>query len=157
MSAKKGKKSGKPSDSTKEPKDSLSTSADRNGAGHAGKSHENGGSSSNGGNAASDRSKSTLGVERVHVMGSLDKPLPEAEKFVTKGNTEVVLDFTGCTFVTVDGLEWLEELLIRADSASSSVGLEKIPPSVYKAFKVSHIDSILRACGSPSADIGPVC
>jgi len=30
-------------------------------------------------------------------------------------------------------------------------------PSVYKVFKVAHIDSLLKACGSPGPAVGPVC
>lgn len=88
--------------------------------------------------------------------GSLSKALPEVDVTLAGGNADIVLDFVDCGFITVDGLEWLEELLLRADSASAKVQLKNINPTVYKVFKVAKIDSVLRACGGAAAS-GPVC
>lgn len=68
----------------------------------------------------------------------------------------LVLDFSECTFVSVEGLEWLEELLMRAESYSMSVQLIKMNPTIYKVFKVARVRNILAACGSPIAG-GSVC
>ncbi|MBZ0187388.1 MAG: STAS domain-containing protein [Candidatus Obscuribacterales bacterium] len=96
-------------------------------------------------------------TEPVRIMGALDKGKDDIDRLCAKSKSDIVLDFSTCTFVSVDGLEWLEELVIRADSSGINVLFENIPPPVYKAFKVSHIDGILRACGAPSSKIGPVC
>lgn len=96
-------------------------------------------------------------TETVHVTGSLDRGLEEVDIILAADKADIVLDFTACTFVSVDGLEWLEELLLRAQSKKHRVILVGIPPTVYKVFKVSHIDSILKACGSPVLPSGPVC
>ncbi|MBX3077259.1 STAS domain-containing protein [Candidatus Obscuribacterales bacterium] len=95
--------------------------------------------------------------ETVRIMGSLDRSIEEADRLLAADKTDVLLDFSACTFITVDGLEWLEELLLRAESKKHSVIFESIPPTVYKVFKVSHIAPILRACGGPTLPNGPVC
>ncbi len=95
--------------------------------------------------------------EKFFVLGSLDRALDEVDKLLAKGSTDILLDFSGCPFITVDGLEWLEELLLRAESMQSHVRFVNIFPSVYKTFKVSRIDSILRACGAPGTMRGPIC
>jgi anti-anti-sigma regulatory factor len=86
----------------------------------------------------------------IRIYGELNRPVDEVEKLLASGTVSVALDFSTCTFMTVEGLEWLEELLLRADSQQAKVTFINIPPSIYKVFKVSHIDSINRACGSPN-------
>lgn len=88
--------------------------------------------------------------------GALSKALPEVDVTLASGNADIVLDFVDCSFITVDGLEWLEELLLRADSASAQVQLKNICPSIYKVFKVAKIDSVLKACGGAALS-GPAC
>lgn len=88
--------------------------------------------------------------------GSLDKGLREVDVTLASGNSDLVLDFVDCAFISVDGVEWLEELLLRADSVGAKVELKNIKPSIYKVFKVAKIDSIIRSCGGGSA-VGPVC
>lgn len=88
--------------------------------------------------------------------GSLAKALREVDVTLASGNSDIVLDFVDCSFITVDGLEWLEELLLRADSASAKVEFKNVRPSIYKVFKVAKIDSVLRACGGATPS-GPVC
>jgi hypothetical protein len=87
---------------------------------------------------------------------SLSRQIDEVDLTLANGNVDVVLDFSACTFITVDGLEWLEELLMRAVSLSAKVHLKNVKPTVYKVFKVARIDSVLKACGS-AAPSGPVC
>ncbi len=91
----------------------------------------------------------------VYIKGSLDRGLDHVDKLLA-GGENLVIDFSECNFITVDGLEWLEELLLRAESLQSSVRIVKILPTVYKVFKVAHIRSLLKACDSP-APRGPVC
>jgi anti-anti-sigma regulatory factor len=92
----------------------------------------------------------------IALKGPLDKGLDQVEKALGK-NVNVILDFSDCHFISVDGLEWLEELLLRADSVGSVVNFVKIHPVQYKVFKVAHIQSLLKACGSPAAHIAPMC
>lgn len=88
--------------------------------------------------------------------GTLSKGIVEVDVTLASGNSDLILDFVDCSFITVDGLEWLEELLLRADSAGSKVELRNVRPTIYKVFKVAKIDSILKACGG-AAPSGPVC
>jgi anti-anti-sigma regulatory factor len=118
------------------------------GSGHA--SNGNGNGNGNGKPAIA------LEIRTIALKGPLDKGLSEVEKALGKG-VNVVLDFSDCHFISVDGLEWLEELLLRADSVGSVVNFVKIHPVQYKVFKVAHIQSLLKACGSPAAGIAPMC
>lgn len=87
---------------------------------------------------------------------TLSKQVAEVDLTLANGNIDLLLDFSACKFISVDGLEWLEELLMRAESAAAKVDLKNVKPSVYKVFKVARIDSVLKACGSSIA-AGPVC
>ncbi|MBK9146100.1 MAG: STAS domain-containing protein [Candidatus Melainabacteria bacterium] len=93
----------------------------------------------------------------VRIMGSLDRGKVDVDKLIAQSKEQIVLDFATCTFISVEGLEWLEELVMRAASSKLDVRFENIPPTIYKVFKVSHIDGILKACGAPSSRLGPVC
>lgn len=87
---------------------------------------------------------------------SLARQVDEVDLTLANGNVDLVLDFAGCDFISVDGLEWLEELLMRAESLNSKINLRNVKPAVYKVFKVARIDSVLKSCGS-AAPSGPVC
>lgn len=87
---------------------------------------------------------------------SLNTRVDEVDLTLANGNIDIVLDFSSCHFISVDGLEWVEELLLRAQSLNSELRLKSIKPSIYKVFKVARIDSVLQACGSVSPS-GPVC
>lgn len=91
-----------------------------------------------------------------HIPEKLNRSIDEVDRMLAAGNLDLVLDFSGCKFITVDGLEWLEELLLRASSLSAEVRLDNVLPSLYKVFKVARIDNVLKACGAlnPSS---PVC
>ncbi len=86
----------------------------------------------------------------------LNRQVDEVDLILANGNADLVLDFASCTFISVEGLEWIEELLMRADSLKAHVNLKNVKPSIYKVFKVARIDSVLKACGS-TAPSGPVC
>jgi anti-anti-sigma regulatory factor len=90
------------------------------------------------------------------LTGTVDKAVEDVERAVAAADSDVVLDLKTATSISVDGLEWLEELLLRADSVKSDVRFSNVPPPIYKVFKVAHINSLLAACGSP-ANAGPVC
>lgn len=97
------------------------------------------------------------GANRIRVLGDLDHGLDEVDRLLASTTDDVIIDMSACTFISVDGLEWLEELLMRAESMTSNVRLVSVPPAIYKVFKVSHVDCILKACGAPSAAQGPMC
>lgn len=86
----------------------------------------------------------------------LTRQVEEVDLTLANGNVDLLLDFSPCKFISVDGLEWLEELLMRAESSGAKLELAGIKPSVYKVFKVARIDSVLKACGSARPS-GPVC
>lgn len=94
--------------------------------------------------------------ELVKISGQLNKAQEQIDAKLAKGEVELELDFSEATFVSVEGLEWLEELLLRAQSANSKVNFINIPPTIYKVFKVAHVDLFLEACGAPPVS-GPVC
>lgn len=87
---------------------------------------------------------------------SLSKQVDDVDLTMANGDVDLILDFSQCKFISVEGLEWLEELLLRSQSISSKVQLKNIAPSVYKVFKVARIDSVLKACGGKMPS-GPVC
>lgn len=107
--------------------------------------------------AKAQKREGAVQVETVNIIGRLERGIDEVDRLLAAGKSDIILDFSGATFISVDGLEWLEELLLRADSMEHSVRLAHIPPTIYKVFKVSRIDCILKACGAPSTHQGPVC
>lgn len=90
------------------------------------------------------------------VPPQLMRVMDEVDRTLATGNVDVTLDFSTCHFISVDGVEWLEELLLRTSSLSATVELTNVPPSIYKVFKIARIDAIVRACGGMSAT-RPVC
>ncbi len=94
--------------------------------------------------------------EVFQVTGTLDRAADEIDRALAAGAAELTLDFSACTFISVEGLEWLEELLLRARSKESRVAFVNVRPEQYKVFKVAHIPSLLEACGS-LARSGPAC
>lgn len=95
-------------------------------------------------------------TEVLRIDGPLERGIDHIDRTLATG-VNLTLDFTGCKFISVDGLEWLEELLLRSDSLGSKVVFTNLVPPVYKVFKVAHIDSLLRACGAPSQVSEPFC
>ncbi len=95
-------------------------------------------------------------TEVLSISGPLERGIDSIDRTLATG-VNLTLDFTGCKFISVDGLEWLEELLLRSDSLGSKVVFINLVPPVYKVFKVAHIDSLLRACGAPSQPTEPYC
>lgn len=97
-------------------------------------------------------------LEKIRIMGALERAIDVVDRQLAGGKNDIELDFSTCTFISVDGLEWLEEFLLRADSAKVEVRFSNVPPSIYKVFKVAHIDSLMRACGGPGKALqGPAC
>jgi|SRR5271156_4163279 anti-anti-sigma regulatory factor len=86
----------------------------------------------------------------TRIFGQLTRAVDEIDRVLASGVPDLTIDFSTCTFISVEGLEWLEELLLRAESLKTKVSLINVPPSIYKVFKVAHIASISRACGSPN-------
>ena len=95
--------------------------------------------------------------KNFNLSGNIERPVEEVEHALATADQDIVLDMRAATFISVEGLEWLEELLLRSVSRQSAVRFVNVPPSIYKVFKVAHIDSLLQACGAPAAASGPVC
>jgi anti-anti-sigma regulatory factor len=91
------------------------------------------------------------------IEGKLERDAEAVQKLLISGKTSLTLDFSRCTFLSVAGLEWLEEMLFRAESTGSVVTFVNLSPTLYKVLKVAHIDSLLKACGAPGQDAGPKC
>ena len=85
------------------------------------------------------------------ITGSLIGSQPEIDKLIASGKHDLVIDFSECVFISVPGLEWLKDMLLKAGAAGINITYIAIPPALYKVFKVARIDSILNACGSPSS------
>ena len=128
-------------------------SSDKKPESNNGKNHTDNGNGNGNGNG---KVVSRLEARTIALKGPLDKGVDQVEKALAKG-VNVILDFSDCNFISVDGLEWLEELILRADSVGAVVNFVKIHPVQYKVFKVAHIQSLLKACGSPEAHIAPMC
>jgi anti-anti-sigma regulatory factor len=89
------------------------------------------------------------------LAGTVDRAVEELDQVIASG-ADVAVSFREVSFISVAGLEWLEELLLRSKSQGVSVRFLDVPPTIYKVFKVAHIGSLLEACGAPAA-VGPVC
>lgn len=94
--------------------------------------------------------------ENYSFSGSIERAVTEVDALLAAGPGELNLDFSAVTFISVDGLEWLEELLLRAESQKVRVSFQNLRPEQYKVFKVAHINSLLAACGALSLT-GPAC
>jgi anti-anti-sigma regulatory factor len=95
-------------------------------------------------------------TEVIHVGERLERAQDAVDRHLA-GGKHVTLDFSGCDFVSVDGLEWLEEVLLRSESLAARVTFINLNPKLYKVFKVAHIDSLQKACGAPNSTMGPAC
>jgi anti-anti-sigma regulatory factor len=105
-------------------------------------------------NVADTNNEGTAQV--IPINGALERGIDQIDRTLATG-ANLTLDFTGCNFISVDGLEWLEELMLRSDSLGSTVQLINFRPPVYKVFKVARIERLLKACGAPSMTMGPSC
>ena len=86
----------------------------------------------------------------------LDKAISEVDSCLEKNNSKLSIDFKNCQFISVDGLEWLEEILVRADSKNINVTFCNLKPEIYKVFKIARVDVILKAIGGQT-DFAPFC
>jgi anti-anti-sigma regulatory factor len=80
----------------------------------------------------------------------------DVDETLASGQKSICLDFSLCNFITVEGLEWLETLLNKAKLAETEINLINVPPSIYKVFKVAHIDNTLMSLSS-TASFAPSC
>ncbi len=94
--------------------------------------------------------------ETFKLSNTIERAVDEVDRLLASGKVDLNLDFESVTLITVDGLEWLEELLLRAKSQGAIVNFSNLRPEQYKVFKVAHIDSLLQACGALS-QTGPAC
>jgi len=94
-------------------------------------------------------------LKTVNLMATVDRAVEDVDQLVASG-VDVAVSFREVSFISVAGLEWLEELLLRSNSQGVSVRFVDMPPTIYKVFKVAHIGSLLEACGAPAA-LGPAC
>lgn len=96
-------------------------------------------------------------TKTLKVPAYFDGEIQGAQEFLDESQSSVVINFAQCTFITVDGLEWLEEYVTRVEDRKKSCRFENLKPSIYKVFKVARIDCLLRSCGSPGFPEGAVC
>ena len=88
-------------------------------------------------------------IKTYKITGSLSGNQPEMDRLIASGKNDLIVDFSGCTFISVPGLEWLKDMLTKASTVGINVTYTAIPTPLYKVFKVARIDNILNACGSP--------
>jgi anti-anti-sigma regulatory factor len=94
--------------------------------------------------------------ETYKIEGTLERRIDQVDLILASGNVDLNLDFEQVMMISVEGLEWLEELLLRAKSHGTTVSFSNVRPEQYKVFKVAHIDSLLEACGALGRS-GPAC
>ena len=90
------------------------------------------------------------------LISRVERAIDEVDCLLAPGDKNLTLDFQQTRFVSVEALEWLEELLLRSKSLQVRVAFVNVPPTVYKVFKVAHIASLLEACDSLKPS-GPAC
>lgn len=100
--------------------------------------------------------ESKVMMDTYEIGGPLERGIDEVDRMLAASKNDLTLDFHNVTFISVDGLEWLEELLLRARSLGAVVRFVNVHPEQHKVFKVAHIDSLMEACGSPVRS-GPSC
>jgi len=95
-------------------------------------------------------------AQNYSIIGQVKGSIKEVDDLLAKGAAELNIDFANATFISVEGIEWLEELLLRSDSKGTKVNLQNIPTEIYKVFKVARIDAVMKACGMMPIT-GPHC
>lgn len=96
-------------------------------------------------------------IKTLKVPAYFDSEIQGAQKFMEESNSPLIINFAECTFITVDGLEWLENYVTQVEAQKKTCRFENMKPSIYKVFKVARIDCLLRSCGSPRFPDGAVC
>lgn len=98
-----------------------------------------------------------MGSQQVYKLVSrVERAIDEVDCLLAPGDKNLTLDFQQTRFVSVEALEWLEELLLRSKSLQVKVSFVNVPPTVYKVFKVAHVGSLIQACGALEPS-GPAC
>lgn len=96
-------------------------------------------------------------INTITVPAYFNGEINGAKKFADESQSPVLINFAECTFITVDGLEWLEEFVSCVEASGKHCRFENMAPSIYKVFKVARIDCLLRSCGAPVIPEGAVC
>ncbi len=95
--------------------------------------------------------------DTVKVPAIFNGEIQGAKKLAAETESPVLINFAECTFITVDGLEWLEEFVTSVEASGKHCRFQNMTPSIYKVFKVARIDCLLRSCGAPAIAEGAVC
>lgn len=106
---------------------------------------------------ANPKQQHNLTINTVKVPAIFNGEIQGAKKFAAETESPILINFAECTFITVDGLEWLEEFVISVEASGKHCRFENMIPSIYKVFKVARIDCLLRSCGAPAIPEGAVC
>jgi len=96
-------------------------------------------------------------INTIKVPVIFNGEIQGAKKFASESQSPILINFAECTFITVDGLEWLEEFVTSVEASGKHCRFENMIPSIYKVFKVARIDCLLRSCGAPVIPEGAVC
>ncbi|QQR59853.1 MAG: hypothetical protein IPG59_10330 [Candidatus Melainabacteria bacterium] len=106
---------------------------------------------------ANSKQQHNITINTIKVPAIFNGEIPGAKKFAAESQSPIMINFAECTFITVDGLEWLEEFVISVEVTGKHCRFENMIPSIYKVFKVARIDCLLRSCGAPAIPEGAVC
>lgn len=96
-------------------------------------------------------------IKTIKVPAYFNGEINGAKKFANETQSPILINFAECTFISVDGLEWLEEFVAGVELSGKHCRFENMAPSIYKVFKVARIDCLLRSCGAPVIPEGAVC
>jgi hypothetical protein len=94
--------------------------------------------------------------QRFAMPRDLAKAIDEVDRALAADNNGVVLDFSACEFISVDGLEWLEELLLRSESYNAPVNFVNVPPNFTKYSKWPKSTACSRLAAAPPTRALPV-
>lgn len=88
-------------------------------------------------------------IVRIAVTGSVDDAgADKLENCFTElcgcHVREVVLDFRGVTFISSSGIGKLLLLYKKVTPMDVSITLEKLPPDLLRAFKVTRLDALFN-------------
>ena len=98
------------------------------------------------------------GIPVVSVSGDVDiataPALAQTLLAVTEDRAgEVIVDFTGCTFLDSRGLHALVSTRARLERSNRSLSLVLSNPSVLRIFEITHVDELFQIYPSLSAAV----
>jgi anti-anti-sigma factor len=91
---------------------------------------------------------------RIELSGEIDLACrPQLDEILTKVTAapaaDVVVDLSGVTFLSSDGLGFLSQIHVHASSGGCEVALLGPSPVALRALQITGFDQVFRIAGTP--------